>query len=267
MILYMPSIITDDMIKKMCSMSNPIPLQSTGFLNPDTTKGYVPNYVKRGRGGIRYTHQPIYPPASVNSLIQSTVALSGLAESVVEEHIENAIERGLELPPESRYYREAYDELANYFDSLRIDGTPNEDEVENYLSDLYEQANIYVNERDVEETKGEMEVDISPTGTSDPQRGEGGGYDEEVSMTPRATRSKIKASGIQLTEGATSESPMKRAKRAAGRPAGSVDKKGELADKFYRERRQRQGLSAMKENHKLRGAVEPLGEEEAKGEL
>lgn len=264
MILYMPSIITDDMIKKMCSMSNPIPLQSTGFLNPDTTKGYVPNYVKRGRGGIRYTHQPIYPPASVNSLIQSTVALSGLAESVVEEHIENAIEREDFDTPD---YREVYDNLANMFEkALRIEGTPNEDVADKYLTNLYEEGVIYVNERDVEETKGEMEVDISPTGTSDPQRGEGGGYDEEVSMTPRATRSKIKASGIQLTEGATSESPMKLAKRAAGRPAGSVDKKDKLADKFYRERSLRQGLSAMKEKHKLRGAVEPLGEE-AKSEL
>ena len=266
MILYMPSIITDEMIKKMCSMSNPIPLQSTGFLNPDLKKGFVPNYVKRGRGGIRYTHQPIYPPASVNSLIQSTVALSGLAESVVEEHIERAIEREVDIGTED--YREAYDNLASYFEqALRIEGTQNENEVEKYLSDLYEQANIYVNERGVEETKGGIEVDISPTVTSDPPRGEGGGYDEDVSITSRTTRSKSKASGLSLNEGVpTGESPMK-IKRGPGRPIGSLDVNNEKADKFYRERRQRQGLSAMKEKHKLRGAVESLGGVEEKGEL
>jgi hypothetical protein len=186
--------------------------------------------------------------------------LSGLAESVVEEHIERAIE----VEFETSDYREAYDNLASYFEQMMIEPTPNENEVEKYLSDLYEQANIYVNERGVEETKGGIEVDNSPVVTSDPPRGEGGGYDEDA----RATRSKTKASGLSLNEGVpTGESPMKQMRRGAGRPTGSKDINNEKADKFYRERRQRQGLSAIQERHKLRGAVEPLGGEEEKGEM
>jgi hypothetical protein len=87
----MPSIITDDMVKEMCSMSRPIPITSTGFLSHNNKVGFTPTYIKRGRGGIRPVALPIYPPASVASLIQSTCNLSKLDKVVVTEHIEQAI--------------------------------------------------------------------------------------------------------------------------------------------------------------------------------
>ena len=87
----MPSIITDDMVKDLCSMSRPIPIGSMGFLSPNNKKGFTPNYIKRGRVGIKPVALPAYAPASVASLIKSTCELSKLDKEVVTEYIENQI--------------------------------------------------------------------------------------------------------------------------------------------------------------------------------
>ena len=36
----MPSIITDDMVKEMCKMSRPIPIQAIGVLDPKKRKDW-----------------------------------------------------------------------------------------------------------------------------------------------------------------------------------------------------------------------------------
>ena len=87
----MPSIITDDMVKDLCSMSRPIPIGSMGFLSPNNKAGFKPNYIKRGRLGIKPVALPVYAPASVASLIKSTCELSKLDKEVVTEYVENQI--------------------------------------------------------------------------------------------------------------------------------------------------------------------------------
>lgn len=87
----MPSIITDDMVKDLCSMSRPIPVGSMGFLSPSNKVGFKPNYIKRGRLGIKPIALPVYAPASVASLIKSTCELSKLDKEVVTEYVENQI--------------------------------------------------------------------------------------------------------------------------------------------------------------------------------
>ena len=87
----MNSIITDEMVKDMCSMSRPIPMGSMGFLSPNNKVGFKPNYIKRGRLGIKPVVLPVYPPASVASLIKSTCELSKLDKEVVTEYVENQI--------------------------------------------------------------------------------------------------------------------------------------------------------------------------------
>ena len=87
----MPSIITDDMVKDLCSMSRPIPIGSMGFLSPSNKVGFKPNYIKRGRLGIKPIALPVYAPASVASLIKSTCELSKLDKEVVTEYVENQI--------------------------------------------------------------------------------------------------------------------------------------------------------------------------------
>ena len=89
----MPSVITDAMVKEQCSMSRPIPMKAIGMLNPNSKVGSKPSYVKnRGRSGIRYTEQPVYAPASVNSLVQSICNITKLEEEVVENYLENRIQ-------------------------------------------------------------------------------------------------------------------------------------------------------------------------------
>ena len=85
------SIITDEMVKDMCSMSRPIPMGSMGFLSPNNKVGFKPNYIKRGRLGIKPVVLPVYAPASVASLIKSTCELSKLDKEVVTEYVENQI--------------------------------------------------------------------------------------------------------------------------------------------------------------------------------
>tara|TARA_R100000541_G_scaffold30958_2_gene39924 strand:- start:695 stop:1375 length:681 start_codon:yes stop_codon:yes gene_type:complete len=87
----MPSIITDDMVKDLCSMSRPIPIGSMGFLSPNNKVGFKPNYIKRGRLGIKPVALPVYAPANVASLIKSTCELSKLDKEVVTEYVENQI--------------------------------------------------------------------------------------------------------------------------------------------------------------------------------
>ena len=79
------------MVKDMCSMSRPIPMGSMGFLSPNNKVGFKPNYIKRGRLGIKPVVLPVYPPASVASLIKSTCELSKLDKEVVTEYVENQI--------------------------------------------------------------------------------------------------------------------------------------------------------------------------------
>lgn len=89
----MPSVITDAMVKEQCSMSRPIPMKAIEMLNPNSKVGTKPSYVKnRGRSGIRYTEQPVYAPASVNSLVQSICNITKLEEEVVENYLENRIQ-------------------------------------------------------------------------------------------------------------------------------------------------------------------------------
>lgn len=87
----MTSIITDEMVKDMCSMSRPIPMGSMGFLSPNNKVGFKPNYIKRGRLGIKPVVLPVYPPASVSSLIKSTCDISKLDKVVVTEYVEKQI--------------------------------------------------------------------------------------------------------------------------------------------------------------------------------
>jgi len=80
------------MVKEMCSMSAPIPIQKIGFLSPDTKPGFKPNFVKRGRTGIRAPKRlPIYPPASVGSLVKSTCDLTKLPNDVVAAYINDEL--------------------------------------------------------------------------------------------------------------------------------------------------------------------------------
>ena len=72
-------------------MSRPIPMGSMGFLSPNNKVGFKPNYIKRGRLGIKPVVLPVYPPASVASLIKSTCELSKLDKEVVTEYVENQI--------------------------------------------------------------------------------------------------------------------------------------------------------------------------------
>ena len=87
----MSSIITDEMVKDLCSMSRPIPMGSMGFLSPNNKVGFKPNYIKRGRLGIKPVVLPVYAPASVASLIKSTCELSKLDKVLVTEYVENQI--------------------------------------------------------------------------------------------------------------------------------------------------------------------------------
>ncbi len=91
----MPLIITDEMVKKECMMSRPIPVQAMGVLKPKRV-GNKPNYIrKRGRSGIRPVELPIYAPASVGGLVKSICDISKLDEQVVEKYLENGINNQL----------------------------------------------------------------------------------------------------------------------------------------------------------------------------
>ena len=91
----MPLIITDEMVKKECMMSRPIPVQALGVLLPKRV-GNKPNYIrKRGRSGIRPVELPVYAPASVGSLVKSICDISKLDEQVVEKYLELGINNQL----------------------------------------------------------------------------------------------------------------------------------------------------------------------------
>ena len=72
-------------------MSRPIPMGSMGFLSPNNKVGFKPNYIKRGRLGIKPVVLPVYAPASVASLIKSTCELSKLDKEIVTEYVEKQI--------------------------------------------------------------------------------------------------------------------------------------------------------------------------------
>jgi len=92
----MPSIITDDMVKEMCKMSRPIPIQAIGALNPNRKVGSKPNFIrKRGRTGIKPVELPIYAPANINGLVHSICDITKLEPLVVENYLEKAIDQEL----------------------------------------------------------------------------------------------------------------------------------------------------------------------------
>jgi len=92
----MPSIITDDMVKEMCRMSRPIPIQAIGVLDPNRKVGAKPNFIrKRGRTGIKPVELPIYAPANINGLVTSICNITKLEPEVVENYLDNAITQEL----------------------------------------------------------------------------------------------------------------------------------------------------------------------------
>jgi len=92
----MPSIITDDMVKEMCKMSRPIPIQAIGVLDPNKKVGTKPNFIrKKGRTGIKPVELPIYAPANINGLVQSICNITKLEPEVVENYLDNAISQEL----------------------------------------------------------------------------------------------------------------------------------------------------------------------------
>jgi len=92
----MPSIITDDMVKSMCFISRPIPVQAIGVLDPNRRVGNQPNFIrKRRRTGIKPVDMPIYAPASVGGLVHSICDITKLEPPVVENYLENAISQEL----------------------------------------------------------------------------------------------------------------------------------------------------------------------------
>ena len=129
----MPSVITDAMVKEQCSMSRPIPMKAIGMLNPNSKVGFKPSYVKnRGRSGIRYTEQPTYAPASVNSLVQSICNITKLDGEVVENYLENRIQDEVGVPVgggQSITNQELLDILGDEEKSDELDGPAEEQEV------------------------------------------------------------------------------------------------------------------------------------------
>jgi len=92
----MPSIITDDMVKEMCRMSRPIPIQAIGVLDPNRKVGAKPNFIrKRGRTGIKPVELPIYAPANINGLVTSICNITKLEPEVVENYLEKSIDQEL----------------------------------------------------------------------------------------------------------------------------------------------------------------------------
>lgn len=89
----MSSIITDDMVKEMCSLQRPIPMKALGILNSNPKVGNKPNFIrKKGRSGIKAVDLPIYAPASVENLVQSICSITKLDEAVVEQYLEKRID-------------------------------------------------------------------------------------------------------------------------------------------------------------------------------
>lgn len=92
----MPSIITDDMVKKMCFTSRPIPVQAMGFLAPNRKVGSKHKFIKkRGRTGIKPVNLPTYAPASVGGLVHSICEITKLEPEFVENYLDNAISQEL----------------------------------------------------------------------------------------------------------------------------------------------------------------------------
>ena len=166
----MPSIITDDMVKDLCSMSRPIPIGSMGFLSPNNKKGFTPNYIKRGRVGIKPVALPVYAPASVASLIKSTCELSKLDKEVVTEYVENQI---AERNPVAA--------------DLGVDAIY--DAVESFVNEeLF--AGKFQRDEGVEETKAEVDVDTTAPATPEGRGGGGGG------ATPDSINKKSRGRGL-----------------------------------------------------------------------
>ena len=108
----MPSIITDDMVKEMCKMSRPIPIQAIGVLDPNKKVGAKPNFIrKRGRTGIKPVELPIYAPANINGLVTSICNITKLEPEVVENYLDNAISQEL------GEYTGTQEDIENRFDA------------------------------------------------------------------------------------------------------------------------------------------------------
>lgn len=172
------------MVKEMCSMSAPIPIQSIGFLSPDTKPDFKPNFVKRGRTGIRAPKRlPIYPPASVGSLVKSTCDLTKLPNDVVAAHINDEI-RNVRTQEDvvNRYVAENAAQTMGDILGVRqgVEYFVNE---ELFAGKFQRDEGVEETDEGVEETK-EQEIDES--GPS------GGGYTSsplEAEVAPRKKRS------------------------------------------------------------------------------
>ena len=94
----MSSIITDDMVKEMCSLQRPIPMKALGILSSNPKVGNKPNFIrKKGRSGIKAIDLPIYAPASVENLVQSICSITKLDEEVVEQYLEKRIDNQMNV--------------------------------------------------------------------------------------------------------------------------------------------------------------------------
>jgi len=151
----MPSIITDDMVKEMCRMSRPIPIQAIGVLDPNRKVGAKPNFIrKRGRTGIKPVELPIYAPASINGLVQSICNITKLEPVVVENYLEKAIDQ------EMRSVEITYDgdiiPLYSEFETATEDVTPQQEVIPVPSSAPVPQGNTYDDDLDNIELDDDM---------------------------------------------------------------------------------------------------------------
>jgi len=141
-----------------------------GFLSPNNKKGFTPNYIKRGRVGIKPVALPVYAPASVASLIKSTCELSKLDKEVVTEYVENQIAERNPVAVD-----------------LGVDAIY--DAVESFVNEeLF--AGKFQRDEGVEETKAEVDVDTTAPATPEGRGGGGGG------ATPDSINKKSRGRGL-----------------------------------------------------------------------
>lgn len=196
----MPMLITDDMVKKECAMSRPIPMKALGIMKPNRKVGFKPNYVKRGRSGIRYTEQPTYAPASVNSLVQSICNITKLETSEVEEYLENRINEQLNVR-----LRGSLPE--NVFDPYDIPEVP--PDIEDAITQT--RASAMTGEKPLRKGKDEEGVIM----TADPSRFESAGATEGETGTGVGD---IDVNDPRASRGGIVGRPKLRTRRADGEP-------------------------------------------------
>jgi hypothetical protein len=171
----MPSIITDEMVREMCKMSRPIPVQAIGVLDPNRTVDAKPNFIrKRGRTGIKPIDLPIYAPANLNGLVKSISNISKIEPVAVENYLDNAINQELGVYPSVlRFMRNEQDISVPVFEG---DVEPTYTDYKEYFGGEYEVAV----EEEKREEKGE-EIEMG-----------GGGGGEIAEQKPQKIRLKVR---------------------------------------------------------------------------